>query len=231
MSNYFGFIDETGVLTSNAGQRFFALGLLKIQDTATFYEQLALIKEQAVNRFGKSFEFKFNQIKRTNYRYYYDLIDLYFQYPLLFCCLIFDKNNPDFDVGKYFSNTWDAYLGYSCLLVKKNMGFLDKLCVIADYFGKPKSSSKYFENEMRRIRGVYNACMIESHASLYIQITDILIGCIAYDFKIARQRTCNNNYKILVCNFLKKKINRTSLVGSFTVNKPNYFSVWEFKPK
>ena len=41
MKNYFGFIDETGLLTSDPKQRFFAVGLLKIEDTANFYNQLS----------------------------------------------------------------------------------------------------------------------------------------------------------------------------------------------
>ncbi len=33
MSNYFGFINETGVLHNNPDQRFFTIGLLKCEDT------------------------------------------------------------------------------------------------------------------------------------------------------------------------------------------------------
>lgn len=58
MINYFGFIDETGVLTSQSDQRFFALGLLKIEDTSTLYEQLAILKNQCESKISLDRKFK-----------------------------------------------------------------------------------------------------------------------------------------------------------------------------
>jgi hypothetical protein len=46
MANYFGFIDETGVLHSDPAQRFFAIGLLKAEDTSALYEELRILRNR-----------------------------------------------------------------------------------------------------------------------------------------------------------------------------------------
>lgn len=241
--NYLGFMDESGVLSPQADQRFFALGLLKIEDTSTLYDQLVCLKNRFESNLNemkkkkglpliKKFEFKFNLIKRTSYRFYLELINLYFDFPnLSFCCLVFDKENPDFDVSEYFRELWDAYISYSKMLVRNNIAEGENICLIADYLGKPKSSPLFFEKEIRAVNGIYNACMIESHASLFIQLVDILIGCILFDYKIFRGKKKRiNKYKKSVLNLLKKKLSVDSLEGNFTKHAPNYFSVWEFRP-
>ncbi len=243
MKNYFGFMDESGVLTPQADQRFFALGLLKLNDTSTLYNELVILKNRAISKMLlnnsakgkpapiKEFKFKFSNIKKSNYSFYYDLINLFFKFPhLSFCCLILDKKNPNLDIKKYFNDLWDAYISYSKLIISSNLKNNEKICIIADFLGKPKSSPKYYETEVKSVNGVFNACMIESHASLFIQLVDVLTGCIVYDYNIFRnKRRKTNIYKRNVCNFFKKKINKNILEGNFTINKPNYINVWGFK--
>ena len=244
MVNHFGFIDETGVLTPSADQRFFALGLLKIEDTSKLYAQIFLLKNRAYSRMiqvKKSkgeplpkhlFEFKFSAMTKTMLPFYIELINLYFRYPALsFCCLLFDKMNPNLDIPKYFPNVWEAYISYSKMLIQHNVKKEDRICIIADYLGKPNDSTKYFETEVKRMDTVYNACMIESHASLYIELVDVLLGAVTFDYKIFREKKSSiDQVKQTVCIHLRQKLNRQDLMGNFTSNKPNYFSVWEFKP-
>ena len=64
-NNFIGFMDETGIL-KDENQRFFALGLLKLNDASILYSKLWKIRNKAISslhRQGKSpkwFEFKFN---------------------------------------------------------------------------------------------------------------------------------------------------------------------------
>ncbi len=228
-------MDETGVLSPASKQRFFALGLLKIIDTSDFYQSLVVLKSRIESKLPslKPFEFKFSTITKTSYNHYKILIDLYFNYlHVKFCCLLIDKQNPQVDISKYFNNIWDAYLTYSSILINNNIKTDESVCIIADYFGKPGASRKFFEREMNKIPKVYNAVMIESHASLFVQVVDVLIGCISYDYKINRgDLTRPDMYKKNVCDHLKSKIGKTTLIGNFTINSPSYFSVWEFKPR
>lgn len=245
MANYFGFIDETGVLHNDSDQRFFAIGLLKCEDTSALYEEMRILKNRTESKLDldrqkrnapkkkEYFEFKFNSINNASHEFYYDLISLFFKFPnLRFCCLVLDKGNPDLNIEEVFPDTWEAYIGYSKTLIRNNIQAGDKICVVADFLGKPKSSNKYYEPEIKALDHVYNATVLESHASLFIQMVDVMIGCIVYDFKRSRESDeKRNRVKSKVTDFLKSKLQIDSLAANFTKHEPNYFSVWEFKPK
>ena len=217
-------------------QELFALGLLKIRQTEIFEEQLFRLRDLALTKVSpveKPFEFKFSSITASSYRFYLKLIDLYLQFPeFQFCCLIFDKSNKQIDITKYFPNSWDAYIRYSKLLIANNIQPNDKICIVADFYQKPKANNKYYEAEIKKIENVYNVCMLESHASLFIQTVDVLLGCVVRAYKhFFSPAEYHHIYKNKVSDYLKVRLNRTTLVGNFTIHTPNYFSVWEFKPK
>lgn len=259
MKNYFGFIDETGLLTSDPKQRFFAVGLLKIDDTADFYNQVskhyykilskieakrkAMIKtfpnQVEKNKFiglindNKRFEFKFNSIDEISISDYLNLINIYFQFPnLYFCSLVIDTGSVFFDFKKYFSSSWEAYIGYSRMLIKNNFSINDKAAIVADYVQMAHGSTKYFEREINLMPSVFNTCRVESEASLFIQMVDVLLGAVVYDFKIKAGiigKEDPNYPKTRLLIEIRKYLGRKNLADSFTVHKPNYFSVWPFK--
>lgn len=240
MKKYFGFIDETGVLHNSINQRFFALGLLKCESTSILYEQLcglknriesklALVKQQQGLQTSEKFEFKFNQITKTSHTFYFELIESFFKFKeISFCAFVLDKDNPKIRVDHFFKTTWDAYISFSKLLIEKNIKNDEEICLVADYLGKPKVSPLYYDSELKRVKQVFNAAMIESHASLYIQLVDVLIGSVVYDFRRNRQPGNHDYYKSKVSEFLKQKLGTSNLAGNVTFNSPNYFSIWEF---
>lgn len=238
MTKYLGFIDDTGVLEKDPNQRFFGLGLLKLEETAPFYQEVTILKDRVVSflpNLKKPFEFKFNKINKSNYRFYYDLLEIYFSFPKnITCIFVVDKMNINFDYPKYFISSWEAYIGYSKLLIKNNIGADDEICIIADFHQKPKSSNKYYETEVKgcNMSQIYNVCMIESHASLYVQMIDVLIGAVNFDCKNKFNKNIQTNkIKKGIVDYLKKKLGVTSLAQNITIHKPNYFSVWLFDPK
>lgn len=170
-------------------------------------------------------------LTRGSHEFYYELINLYFKFTKLqFCSLVIDKANPGVRIEEIFPNTWDAYIGYSKMLIKNNVNSQDRICVIADFLGKPKTSNKYYEPEIKTLPMVYNATVLESHASLFIQLVDVMVGCVVLDFRRDREQKKFDIFKLKVCDFPKGKLKVESLVKNFTKHDPNYFSVWEFKP-
>lgn len=236
MANYLGFIDDTGVLAHDPNQRFFGLGFLKLEDTAPFYQEMVLLKDRvlsALPRLQKPFEFKFNEINRSNYKFYHDLVDLYFSFPQNYICIfVVDKMDSNYDISKIFPSFWNAYISYSGLVIKKNLDPNDRICIIADFHQKPKISTKYYETEIKDNPQVFNTCMLESHASLYIQMVDVLTSAVVSEFRCKY----NPNFKPKECkqgvvNLVRNKLGVQNLAQKFTVTKPNYFSVLPFNPE
>jgi Protein of unknown function (DUF3800) len=239
MANLIGFIDETGVIQKDPAQRFFALGFLRLAQTAALYEKLTLLKSNVVSglpKLQRPFEFKFNEINRTNFGFYAQLVELYFAFPAAaFTAFVIDKQSPKFRMEKFYGDVWEAYIGYSRLVIHKNVGPKDRIFVMADQQTKPKASTKYYEVEVAKAKAgqrnpVYNACMMESHASLFIQLVDVLVGCVVFDFR----RTHNpdavtNQYKRDLVELLKKRLGVASLAGKLKRKEPNLFMVWPFK--
>lgn len=239
MSNLIGFIDETGVLQKDPTQRFFGLGLLRLEQTAPLYERLTLLKSNVVSgltKLQRPFEFKFNDINKSTYGFHRELIDLYFSFPdAAFTAFVIDKQSPGFRMEKFYGNIWEAYIGYSRLVVHKNVGPKDRIMVIADYLTKPRASTEYYEIEVARGKGkgrnpVYNACMLESHASLFIQLVDVLVGAVVFDFRMRSQPDSHvNHFKRELVELVRSKLGVDSLAGRLETKKPNQFKVWPFK--
>ena len=111
-----------------------------------------------------------------------------------------------------------------------------------EYLTKPKISTKYFESELQRLQKVFNACMIESDSSIFVQIVDIFIGCIAHRYKIENGMALDTTPKGKLVKYIEDKLvvaldsynnisgnfkRKKNLIGSFTIFEPFYFSVYE----
>jgi hypothetical protein len=46
-------MDESGVLTAQSGQRFFGIGLLKVDDTSVLYDRMVTLKAAAVSAIAR----------------------------------------------------------------------------------------------------------------------------------------------------------------------------------
>ncbi|KAA3682856.1 hypothetical protein [Campylobacter fetus] len=112
--------------------------------------------------------------------------------------------------------------------------------VIADYLNRPKDKPCY-ESEISKLKNVFNACMLESDTSIFIQIVDILIGAVVYRYK----NPMNNNnarkpVKMQLVEFIEEELfnkiksneNKNQFKGSlkdkFSIFADNfYFSVYD----
>lgn len=233
-------MDETGVLSNDPQQRFFALGLLKLENTSLLFEEIQKLK----NRHGKKkgFEFKFTGIQKDSHLpIHQELIDMCFSNREFYLeCIILDKQS--YTNGAALS-TWDMQLALAKRHIQSAVKKEEQISIIADYLTKPNTSPKYFETEMKSTTKVFNACMIESHSSAFIQVVDIFIGCIVHSYKIAHGITTDlNTPKSKLVEYIENKLKdalnshdqssgrfkrHKKLSCAFTIFEPFYFSVYE----
>lgn len=239
-TQYFGFIDETGVLSDDKSQRFFALGLLKLLNTSPIFEAIKRLKDK--HKKPKGFEFKFTGIKKdSDLKIHKELVDICLtDTNFAFACIVVDKLHKRHSRG---TSTWEMQLDLAKTHIKSNIKKDEKIAIIADYLSKPNNSSKYFEIELQKQKEVFNACMIESDSSVFVQVVDILIGCITYRFKIDNNLNASISTpkgklvkyiedRLLVSidqhkNNSKKFKKTKKLSCGFTIYEPYYFSVYE----
>lgn len=230
---YFAFIDESGTLAHDEDQRFFSIGLLLIEDTSRITQELSLIRNQAIaglNAKGKGFEFKFNRITNRSRPFYELLIDTVLSHPVRICVLALDKTNPEIDYESRFKFTWDAYIYFVKHILKHNVKPEKPCIVLADYIHKPKKCSHYLETELKLLPQVDNATMLESESANLIQLIDLLVGCVTFQFRRRENSSRSvNESKAAVSDYLMNKLDIATLAQDFSVQKPVFFEVWEYK--
>jgi hypothetical protein len=171
MSNVFAFIDETGVLGPGS-QRFYGLGLLKLDDTAPLTEAVQRTYQRVRGRLGRTsvgFEFKFNTVKRVGLPYHLQLIDEVVAHPpTSFLAMMLDKRTAAANEAEQTGSVWDSYIDYSRALIQESRAAGESVCVLADYQGKPRASGRYCEREILNLARdhsapgtVFNVCMLE----------------------------------------------------------------------
>lgn len=212
MSNYFAFIDESGVLDeSKKMQPYFAVGFLKLKDTSVIGEKLTqkhydyfstqkekrkkLLKDLRTNPrvlndgdlnilllSTRHYEYKFTNVTHTTLERYKSFIDTVFEFPLHFCVLVIDKTDPVFN-STIYKNYWSAYIKYAKLLCQNNCDEMDKICVIADYMNRPKEADTYFEQELNALPNVFNTLRAHSETFTLLQICDLMLGSVVFQWR------------------------------------------------
>lgn len=251
--NFFGFMDETGILTNSKNQPYFALGLLRLSDTSKLLQIITSIKAKHKGIFqaecvknGKNDTFeigelKFNSLSQNKYLpLYKDVVEACLSYKhFYFSTILIDKNK----IPIQENNTWNLQLSFAKEHIKQNCKN-GKIAIIADYLNKPKEAP-YFEDEMNKLEQVFNACMLESNTSIFIQIVDIFIGAIVYRYKnpIDTKRL-NKAPKMQLVHFIENKLEENyhkmkmshkgnydkKIQGNFTIFGDDfYFSIYEKK--
>jgi hypothetical protein len=234
MKNKWVFMDETGVIAHDPQQRYFALGMLKLEETATLYQELNLLMQRARSKVNPVFEFKFNRINSGNKDFYIALVDLFFRFPeLYYKMIVVDKQHSKLDLSSYPS-TYEAQTYFTGQLLQSSVDDNEQVAVVMDYVDKPKAVTRYLETEVMNLPRLtasatsltFNACMIESTASLFIQLVDVLLGLTVFDFKGG-----TNRERLSVVNALKTKLGVNSLVQSKVFNTTPHFEVLVYEPK
>ena len=144
---------------------------------------------------NKFFELKFKYINYSNNLIYKSLIQQYFKFPnARFCALVIDRLDPKFPRTEL--EPWDVYIHRAAMLLANNIKPICpcNMVILADDLTRPKEIKKTFEKSLKDAIGkkllssniknpVVGVARLESNASLMLQVVDILLGSVMYDFK------------------------------------------------
>lgn len=241
---FFGFMDETGVLSNDPKQPYFALGLLKLRDTSRLLQKITAIKAKhkgiiIANSQKQDFEIgelKFTSLKSKKFLpMYQEIITTCLSYEhFYFSAFIIDKEKV-----RNKTTIWDTHLKFAKTHIKQHCKDNHQIAILADYLNKPKDGL-FFEDEMRKLKQVFNACMLESNTSAFIQIVDLFIGAIVYRYKNPSNpsKRLNRSPKMQLVHQIEQELSKRatqnqnqykgSLKGNFRIfGEKFYFSVYE----
>lgn len=133
-------------------------------------------------------EIKFSKLSKKKYPIVMKFLDKLFIPGVKFSCIIIDKNTIDWK-DKFRDNPYDAYEHFSYLLLIGNRARNEILTVIADEHPSPRNDrfeiniKRGINNKFKEL-AVNGVCRINSKGSDLIQMTDLILGTIAYEFKL-----------------------------------------------
>jgi hypothetical protein len=184
----------------------------------------------------KSFEMKFKSINQENQDLYIHILRKYFnQSNYRFSAIVFDRQSKGFKPGGM--SHWDRYLNNAAMLIANNIKnvAVGEFVVIADQISQPENHSPYEAYLCAKIKerlvakavpvdSLFGSIRIESHSAVFLQLVDILVGAIGYDF-LGEEK----NRKVEFMKVLRAKLGVQGLIqDNLTKNTPNYFSVWKY---
>jgi hypothetical protein len=180
------YLDESGVIKTD---RFFGIGCLRTADESRLTRALHRHRQvlnyrdelhwsrfgKAAARHGAAFDMAIRALDS-----FFELDDV------SFCCMLFNRENGD--LARSYGNGWKAYEGLSRSALTMAIGKHEVVSVLADHIDTP--AHVRFEED---VRGAVNRTMgrlavtgitrVHSHAADGLQLADLLLGAVMFDFR------------------------------------------------
>jgi hypothetical protein len=212
METAFVFLDETGRLPVPR-DRFFGVGLLKCPEPAVIQRPVQLLRDKLPFRA----EMKWSEVRQNTLPIYRRALSCFFDCPeAKFACFITDKTVMD--PNKRFGNQWRAYERLAAQLLVGNIRPNEQVTVLADEYSTPPGET--FEENVRELverrlqRGaISGVCRMRSTGVDLFQILDVLLGAVAYDYKLNAGLIGGNNPKMRMLTHIKNRFGVSTFVG------------------
>lgn len=235
--NLFGYLDETGLLHSPATDKVFGLGLTICHNPKQLHRDIIAYR----NRRNFYKEFKFTDIRKESLPIYKGLIDIFFNTKnVSFSSIVFDKKQ--LDLKKFFNGDYErAYGVYVARLVanaleSESSKGSNYIVILADDVSTSKNDrfEKVVKEKVKirlRRNAVFGVARLESHAITEIQMTDVLLGIVAYAYKVKFGMVKASGAKLEIVKYLQKKLDVEKLSESHEIKKSGNFrfSIEEFR--
>lgn len=205
-----GYIDETGLLHNK--DPLFCLGLLLSPNINELHRRIINFR----NRVSYHKEFKFTNVGTHNILYYQGLIDEFFDVPhSVFSAAVIKKQNMN--ITKHFQGNHDkAYNSFCGRLISDALplmgdSYSDYVTILMDDVSTSKAN--HFEKEIKskikrvtRRNAISSIIRLESHAVTEIQLVDVLVGTVAYAFKVEQGHVKPDKAKLQLVKYVQKKL-------------------------
>ena len=162
------FIDETGILSGAPRQQpVYGIGALVIPDTRSITDSF--------------YRLHFNFIAGRRAERYRIRRDILSRAEPQFHAVMLDRLDPAYSLSQWNGDEWSAYAHLSRELLERH---LDRdVFAIVDLQGKPDKSPEYMEDTLCSMEAVKGCLRATSDMSIYLQIVDVLLGCVQFDWK------------------------------------------------
>ena len=223
------FFDETGIL-NNQTDRFFLLGMVKVLRPHKLNNFIKHIRDK--NHFYD--EIKWKKVSKRNIEIMKIIINKFFStHNTNFYCIVLPKDEMNFE--KYFNNDFfKAYKSFSVILLKNCIKKDEIVSVIADHYPAPKkdefeAKTRNYVNDHNKALSIHSIVRIHSKGSNLVQLADLLMGAVNYEFKIKNNLIKHpNKEKVNLLDYLKNKLNTNDLSSGINTKK---FRVIIFTPQ
>lgn len=190
------------------------------------------------------FEMKFDNLRKSTEPFYKKMVDIFLSdKENRFSAMLIDKNNPSFN-NTNTHDAWENYSSYAAGLIAKEMAILtdDNICIIVDEISRPhnkplsledtifsKLRDETINNPNVKFDRIFGILSIESHSNMLMQLTDVLLGAVMYDFKKKNGMTSKltEKRKDSLVDKLRQTFGVNTLAKSFEHTAQAYFRVLE----
>ena len=154
-------------------------------------------------------EYKFSAVTRFNLQQYIDLLNIYFSFSeLQFHAVIFDRLEPGYSLDRWYGDEWKAYSEITRELLTLRMD--REVFVTLDYQDKPNKATLLIEDVVCQAPQVAGCMRASSETSVFLQLVDILLGCVQFDWKedkgFYREGSQRAKEKKMLAEFVKDKL-------------------------
>lgn len=226
----FGFLDETGTL-GGLRDPYFAVGLMRAANPYELQRPIQRIRDK--HQFYD--EIKWSKVSVKKLPLLMALVDVFFGSDATLSAFVTDKQKHD--VISRFGNQFRAYACLSRQLVRGSIRRGETIFLIADEYSTPPTES--FEEDVRdhvnkRLRrpAVAGVCRMRSTGVDLLQLIDLLLGAIVYEYKAESGVVGMASYKpkVQLLEHIKDTAGVKSFVGGYRDGRLNVVDYQDDRP-
>jgi hypothetical protein len=217
----FGFLDETGTL-GGLRDPFFAVGLMRSPDPYHLQRPIQRLRDK--HQFYD--EIKWSKVSIKKLPLLTTLVDVFFGSDATLSAYITDKQQHD--VISRFGGQFRAYSCLSRQLVRASIRRGETMFLIADEYSTPPNET--FEEDVRdqvnkklRRPAVAGVCRMRSNGVDLLQLIDLLLGAVVYEYKAKKGVVGTASYKpkVQLLDYIKERAGVQTFVGGYRDDRLN----------